>query len=467
MAAATTLIATFTFFAVCSSSHVPTDVDDLPVFDPKSFQWDFGVWTGEQADFIAKNFAPTISDETKIDQNTITLGHPEHYQTKDPKPVGKTVHLSGYSSGKLCFRVNNPKKGPALCPKHLNWTSLWPVAQETARIPFCWLDAVRAHQKGNKYFPPEGTEIVTGKCPGVTNGKWNGQYDWRYGGIRPEVNRDEQMYDQLKEHIEALNENGTKRVILTANSGGTTVTYAFLMHMTLEWRQANIAAYVAQVPVYGGTLSSMQAVLVGFEKGKVDPDLDPLIKCLGRGAAIFLPSVLWYFPRPGTDEWHWHKDEVVVYTPSKNYSAYDLEQMLTDMGLDDTIAMLKLERDDLLDKFEAPGIDTYVFYGYGVPTEAAWRMPIDLTPKNFSGGHCENFNPEKVYREKDNGDGLALVRSTARASQWKEAQQKMGAVLQNRGYKGMPHGGCHRNNECKKDEKCVLDKIAGKHKGPC
>jgi hypothetical protein len=52
-------------------------------------------------------------------------------------------------------------------------------------------------------------------------------------------------------------------------------------------------------------------------------------KCTGRSSAMFIPSVLWMWPRPGDDEYSWNRTEVIVYTEEKNYTAYDLPQMLT------------------------------------------------------------------------------------------------------------------------------------------
>ena len=40
-----------------------------------------------------------------------------------------------------------------------------------------------------------------------------------------------------------------KKVVLYAHSGGTIVSYAFLMSQSEEWRKANILAYLPVVPV--------------------------------------------------------------------------------------------------------------------------------------------------------------------------------------------------------------------------
>jgi hypothetical protein len=81
-------------------------------------------------------------------------------------------------------------------------------------------------------------------------------------------------------------------------------------------------------------------------------------RCLGRKVAIHLPSVLWMWPHPGDKYGEWNRTEILVQTPKKNYTAYDLEEMLTDMGLALTKDLWNLEKNDLLGTFEPPMIDT-------------------------------------------------------------------------------------------------------------
>jgi hypothetical protein len=110
-------------------------------------------------------------------------------------------------------------------------------------------------------------------------------------------------------------------------------------------------AFVAKSPVFGGTISSVHSVLAGWARGA-------MTRCPGRRAANYIPSVLWMWPRPGTDKWSWSKEETIVWTPAKNYTAYDLPQMLADMGLAGVKKLLELEIPDYLSKFAPPMVDT-------------------------------------------------------------------------------------------------------------
>ena len=68
------------------------------------------------------------------------------------------------------------------------------------------------------------------------------------------------------------------------------------------------------------------------------------------------------WPHPGTAPGQWNSSEVIVTTPSKNYTAGDFGVMLEDMGCGKGPKNLyDLEKEDLLQTFPPPLVDTYVF----------------------------------------------------------------------------------------------------------
>ena len=248
-----------------------------------------------------------------------------------------------------------------------------------------------------------------------------------------------------------------KKVIVRGCSGGTINGYAFLMSQTEAWRKRHVMAFVAVAPVFGGTVSSLHSVLAGWKKAQMD-------RCAGRAAAELLPSVLWMWPRKGL----WNKTETLVITKTKNYTAYDLDRMLLDMGLPKTKAMLDLEAADDLGAFAPPMVDTYVFYGYGLKTEAGF----DLGHRDFGPGTdgpdvCPDGKDKSLRRPWDDGDVVAPLRSCARAAVWADPHKRAGVVLQNYGYDDMHHG-CNVNGKhAGKDYDCVMAKLQGKPHGDC
>lgn len=123
----------------------------------------------------------------------------------------------------------------------------------------------------------------------------------------------------------------------------------------------------------------------------------------------------------------------------RSYTAYDMPQMMQDLGLGRGKKILqKVEGSPGKAAFPAPGVDTYVFYGQGLPT-----------PSKFV--YSENFRPLKQweappkaakieYLERDNGDGICPLRTSLRSTlEWPAEQAKLGKVLEHKGYTGMEH----------------------------
>lgn len=339
---------------------------------------------------------------------------------------------------------------------------LWPPKSGPIDAPSkCFVDEMRAYQSGNTLNAAPGTEVRLNYCPGPNgpDNKWHGGYDWRYGGIRPQDNPDAALFPEVKSYIEEIVEkNDGRKVVIHGYSGGTINSYAFLMSQSEAWRKQHVMAYVPVSPVFGGTISSLHSVLSGWSRGA-------MTKCSGRAAAIYVPSVLWMWPRPGGTKWDWNKTETLVTTKSKNYTAYDLERMLHDMGLPKVASLLKLEKHDFLDTFHPLMIDTYAFYGYGKNTQAGFEFDRDFSAETDGEDVCPPDGDRAFVRPWDNGDGIGPYRSTARASAWEEAHKRAGVVLANRGYKGMGHS-CS-SKQCKADYDCVMKKLKGEPHGDC
>ena len=68
------------------------------------------------------------------------------------------------------------------------------------------------------------------------------------------------------------------------------------------------------------------------------------------------------------------QNEVLVSTPKRNYTSSDYVQLLEDLGLQDKVPALKrsIADPDLLD-FRHPGVNTFVTYGFNVPTPGEGR----------------------------------------------------------------------------------------------
>ena len=78
-------------------------------------------------------------------------------------------------------------------------------------------------------------------------------------------------------------------------------------------------------------------------------------------------------PIPGEDKYRFSKEEIIVVTPEKNYSAYDIVEMLSDMGQPlasrEYASILKR---GVLSNLRAPGVDTFLVGGTNFPQDKTY-----------------------------------------------------------------------------------------------
>mmetsp|Transcript_19881 Transcript_19881/g.59417 ORF Transcript_19881/g.59417 Transcript_19881/m.59417 type:complete len:481 (+) Transcript_19881:68-1510(+) len=377
------------------------------------------------------------------------------------------ITFGGYSGTGLCTMYDRTEhlNGHTKCPLKKDWYKMWrPDANSFKPDYTCWIDDMTPIQQQSKLHNPPGTHTLIGNCPKagspIPNATFRGgAYDFRYGGIRPQDdNPDAALYPTIAKHIEEKVADKGLKVVIKGCSGGTINSYAFLMSQTQAWRDKHIKAWIPMSPVFGGTITSLQSVLTGWQVGGGDVG-----RCLGRSVAIHLPSVLWMWPHPGENDADglWNRTETLVQTPSKNYTAYDLGEMLTDMGLTRTKALWELEKHDWLDAFPPPFVDTYSYYGYGTRSPAGWIVNHDFSPETDGPDKCPPNDMKTLTRTWDDGDQYPK-RSNARAGVWADAHAKAGFVLKNYGYKGQKHSCSCGVAQCTTDYACMMAKLEGK-----
>ena len=124
----------------------------------------------------------------------------------------------------------------------------------------------------------------------------------------------------------------------------------------------------------------------------------------------------------------WKENEVLIRTPSKNYSSHDWIELFSDMPslnnaksftVDNNLLNLTLGESEFL---KSPGVSTHIIRGTGVKTQSGYIYDInlnDVTPGKPAPP------PIEVFYE-NGGDGTVPSRSLARALVWKPE------LLQNR-----------------------------------
>jgi len=162
----------------------------------------------------------------------------------------------------------------------------------------------------------------------------------------------------------------------------------------------------------------------------------PLTPALTKVIARASPSLMWAFPRAGTANTTYTIEEPVLITKTKNYTAFDVEELLDDLGMGsvDVAQHQFLQGEPDLAKFAAPGVDTVVTYGTDTPTTSAAIYAKDFFSK------AETNDPTGTLKE--DGDGLVPTRGSLRGHEWAAAQVALGRELKHWPYPLQPHAAC-------------------------
>lgn len=148
-----------------------------------------------------------------------------------------------------------------------------------------------------------------------------------------------------------------------------------------------LGQYVTTAPFDGGILGydeSNEEHAAIMEHSRSEPLHDvPLTPLLTRTIARASPSLMWAFPRAGNESnTSWTNNDPILLTPTKNYTAFDYQALLVDLGLSSAVTTGQLEylsHEPDLATFASPGVDTFVTYGTGLDTPATAHYNVDFT----------------------------------------------------------------------------------------
>jgi hypothetical protein len=377
-----------------------------------------------------------------------------------PAALPPLVVVPGLTSSALEYELQDSSPPPWAfwCARTTQgWKPLWPNSDlshpESHLFKFlCWVANVQVQfDPTSKTFEParqgEKTRTVdfggTDGVPGlgvlwgplqaagwrVSNDLFVAPFDWRLPSVAQAA-----FFNSTKALVErAAARNGGKKVVIWAFSFGPQYTLSFLHRMSSAWKERFIAAFVATSPVWSGAPAAMTSYVSGYAAQSAGLNTSSnLLKQLVRA----VPSLVWAFPRAGSNRTvSWTRDDVLVATRSKNYTAFDFSELLGKLGVSDT-AVAQYEylanEADLAD-FAAPGCDTLVTYGVGLPTTSSLVFADQDVSKHLSP-------PTSVMFE--DGDGLVPRRSPLRSHSWATAHAAMHKSLGHREYLRQPHAQC-------------------------
>lgn len=121
------------------------------------------------------------------------------------------------------------------------------------------------------------------------------------------------------------------------------------------------------------------------------------------------PSSVWLLPYPSDT---WTREEVIVVTPTKNYTAWDYRELFQDLNFTEGWKMYdQVKR--LTGHLPAPNVTMYCFYG---------RIS-DSTPARFVYGPGEFPDRDPSTIVNGDGDETVNLKSLTACSRWKGRQR--------------------------------------------
>ena len=211
-------------------------------------------------------------------------------------------------------------------------------------------------------------------------------------------------YDRLKQLIEdTYEDNGQQGVTITGHSMGGAVAYYFLtkfLPVTQEWKDKYVHAFAPIGSSWGGGNQGLQLQISGitFHGLKIPTIMVPITRSLG-GLQWMLPSTyIW-------------GDTPIVYTPTRNYSANDFQQLFSDVGYENGYDMY--ESVSLLSgNFPAPNVNTYCFTSNGSATPEKF-----IYDEDFLGSNPLEMEPTVIFGD---GDGTINKRCNDICLKWED-----------------------------------------------
>ena len=224
-------------------------------------------------------------------------------------------------------------------------------------------------------------------------------------------------FDRLKALIESTyNNNDRQRVVLIAHSMGAPTTLYFLTKIVDQtWKDTHLRDYITVSGVWHGTAKSAKAYASGDNEGIwIVPNSQ------GRSGQRTYPSTAWLLPYPSDT---WTKEDILVVTPERNYSAWDYKDLFADMKYSRGYEMFE-EVKDLTGALPPPNVTHHCLYGKDVST------PLQFIYKE---GEFPDTQPRTI---SGNGDGSVNIRSLMACERWKGKQSYNVTLL---GFSGVEH----------------------------
>ncbi|KFK28803.1 hypothetical protein AALP_AA7G050500 [Arabis alpina] len=232
-------------------------------------------------------------------------------------------------------------------------------------------------------------------------------YDFRYGLAAPghPSRVASQFLQDLKHLVEKTSrENEGKPVILLSHSLGGLFILHFLNLSSPSWRSKYIKHFIALAAPWGGTIDQMRTFASGNTLGV--PFVNPL---LVRPQQRTSGSNQWLLPSTNVFR---DKAKPLVITPRVNYTAYEMDRFLEDIGFSQGVVHYKTRVLPLTEELVDPGVPVTCIYGKGVDTPEVLvygEGGFDVQPKIKYGDGDGTVNLASLAALSHNVESLKTI----------------------------------------------------------
>lgn len=220
--------------------------------------------------------------------------------------------------------------------------------------------------------------------------------------FRKAPNELSEYFDQLKQLIEKHYINNNYRpVTIICHSMGCLNSVYLLNRQSENWKQVYVKRMIALAAPWYGSFKAITSMLYGDNLG-----IPFLSQYKLQALQSTFPSLMYLFPR----EPAFNKSEVLIQTPTKNYSLENLEDLFVDTKLLDQREMW-IDTKAIAGNLTAPNVELWCLYGmdYETPSKVIYK---------------DSFNTSKYSEIEGAGDGTVNLNSLRACEHFSSQQEK-------------------------------------------